>query len=167
MKEILQNLSAEQLKCLFLLGGCIVGIVIIYILYLLWRPKRIFISKSDEGTVSLSKDSLNKIIESLARDVGVKDKIRTKVKCCRGIISIDISIRISRRQNLADISRALREVLQNVLINNVGLAAVSKINIMVTEFQSESSASVCKGLCQKEPINQEVLNRSNDQESSL
>ncbi|MDR2776909.1 MAG: hypothetical protein LBB17_02605 [Puniceicoccales bacterium] len=165
MKEILQNLNTEQLRCVFLLGGCITGVVIIYILYLLWRPKRIFISKSDEGSVSLSKDSLNKIIESLAKDVGIKDKVRTKVKCCRGAISIDISIRISRRQNLADISRSLREVLQDVLINNIGLAAVRKINITVTEFQSESGA--CQGIYQKEPANQEALNRSNDQESSL
>ncbi|MDR2628816.1 MAG: hypothetical protein LBC30_02390 [Puniceicoccales bacterium] len=165
MKEVLQNLSAEQLKCVFLLGGCIAGVVIIYILYLLWRPKRIFISKSDEGSVSLSKDSLNKIIESIARDVGIKDKVRTKIKCCRGVVSIDISIRISRRQNLADISRSLREILQNVLVNNIGLAAVRKINIMVTEFQSESGT--CQGLYQKEPANQEVLNRPNDQESNL
>ncbi|MDR1528470.1 MAG: hypothetical protein LBS22_02690 [Puniceicoccales bacterium] len=165
MKEILQNLSTEQLRCVFLLGWCIIGIAVIYILYLLWRPKWIFISKSDEGTVSLSKDSLNKIIESLARDVGIKDKVRTKIRCCRGIISIDIAIRISRRQNLADISRSLRETLQNVLINNIGLAAVRKINIIVAEFQSEGS--LCKGLCQKEPANQEVLNRSNDQMSNL
>ncbi|MDR0693022.1 MAG: hypothetical protein LBF49_00400 [Puniceicoccales bacterium] len=165
MKEILQNLSAEQLKYLFLLGWCMVGIAIIYVLYLLCRPKWIFISKSDEGTVSLSKDSLNKIIESLARDVGIRDKIHTKIKCCRGIISIDISIRISRRQNLADISRSLRETLQNVLINNIGLAAVRKINIIVAEFQSEGGA--CKGLCQKEPANQEVPNNSNDQVSNL
>ncbi|MDR2432342.1 MAG: hypothetical protein LBD34_01165 [Puniceicoccales bacterium] len=160
MKEILQNLSAEQLKYVFLLGWSIGGIAAIYILYLLWRPKWIFISKSDEGTVSLSKASLIKIIESLAKDVGIKDKIRTKIKCCRGIIDIDIAIRISRRQNLADISRSLRETLQNILINNIGLAAVRKINIIVTEFQSEGS--VCKGLCQKEPVNQEVLNNSND-----
>ncbi|MDR1457751.1 MAG: hypothetical protein LBI47_02810 [Puniceicoccales bacterium] len=165
MKEILQNLSTEQLKCACLLGWCMVGIAIIYVLYLLWRPKWIFISKSDEGTVSLSKDSLTKIIESLARDVGIKDKIRTKIKCCRGIISIDISVRISRRQNLADISRSLRETLQNVLINNIGLSAVKKINIIVAEFQSEGSA--CKGLCQKEPVNREVLNNSNDQVNNL
>ncbi|MDR2603271.1 MAG: hypothetical protein LBC11_01785 [Puniceicoccales bacterium] len=165
MKEILQNLSTGQLKYVFLLGWCVVGITVIYILYLLWRPKWIFISKSDEGTVSLSKDSLTKIIESLAKDVGIKDKIRTKIKCCRGAISIDISIRINRRQNLADISRLLRETLQNVLINNIGLAAVRKINIIVTEFQSEGS--VCRALCQQEPVNQEVLNNSNNKMDNL
>jgi uncharacterized alkaline shock family protein YloU len=138
-----------------------VGVAIICIVYLSLKPKWIFISKSDEGFVSLTRDSLNKIIESLAREVGIKDKIYTKIKCCRGNISIDIIIRISCRQNLADISKSLRETLQNVLVNNIGLAAVKKVNIVVTKFQSENNGYRCS--CPKEPPNQETCAHSNDQ----
>ncbi|MDR1891331.1 MAG: hypothetical protein LBQ23_04155 [Puniceicoccales bacterium] len=162
MKEILQNLSMEPLKCISPVFWYIIGgIAIIYIVYLSLKPRWISIYKSDEGCVSLTKSSLNKIIESLARDVGIRDKVYTKIKCCRGNISIDITIRIGRRQNLADISRSLRETLQNVLTHNIGLEAVKKVNIIVAEFQPENSN--CKCLCQKESSNREIFNSSNDQ----
>jgi hypothetical protein len=162
MKDILQNLSMESLKCISPVFWYIIGgIAIIYIVYLSLKPRWIFIYKSDEGCVSLTKSSLNKIIESLARDVGIRDKVYTKIKCCRENISIDIAIRIGRRQNLADISRTLCETLQNFLTRNIGLEAVKKVNIIVAEFQPENSN--CKCLCQKESSNGEMFNNSNDQ----
>jgi hypothetical protein len=103
---------------------------------------------------------LNKSIESLARDVGIKHKVFPKIKCRRGNISIDITIRIGRRQNLADISRSLREMLQNVLTHNIGLEDVKKVNIILAEFQPENSNGKC--LCQKESSNREMFNSSND-----
>jgi hypothetical protein len=82
----------------------------------------------------LTKNALNKIIESFARDVGIQDKVDTKIKCCKVNISTDITIRIGRKQNLADISRSLRETLHNVLTHNIGLEVVKKVNIIVAEF---------------------------------
>jgi hypothetical protein len=69
MKIFLQKLNIETLKCIspMLLWNIIEGIFIVYIAYFLLKSKWIFISKSYDELISLISDSLNKIIESLAK----------------------------------------------------------------------------------------------------
>jgi hypothetical protein len=150
MKEFWQSLRCEQLKLLPLeWWGVICGIITLYVLYLILKPKRVIVSKGKEGTVSLSQNSLKRIIESVAKDVGIHERICSKIKCCGGNIVINVSIRIGCKQNLLEVSKSLREALQDVLIENIGLTAIRKINITVSEFLTERNNSQC--LCKKGP----------------
>ncbi|MDR1433105.1 MAG: hypothetical protein LBI61_02060 [Puniceicoccales bacterium] len=134
MKEFLLNLWVEHSDFLAKVLYAICGVVGFYALYLLCRKRRIILSSCADGCVSLANSALRKIVESVARDVGIRKKIGVKARYSRGGISIDITIRTGAWQNLAKISALLRERLLDVLVNGVGLVSIKKINVVIVGF---------------------------------
>jgi uncharacterized alkaline shock family protein YloU len=147
MKEFLQNLCPENSHCcwqLTVVAAC--GVVFLWLLCAMLRSRRVFVTMNGEGTISLTKCAIGEIVRSVARDIGIGEKVQTKIRSIRQKISIDITIKANSWRNLSEMSHALNNRIRSVLVDDIGLISLNKINVIVVGF----SPGKCFARCQCE-----------------
>ncbi|MDR3144282.1 MAG: hypothetical protein LBT64_02145 [Puniceicoccales bacterium] len=131
-------------KCLFdgysLAAIAAIAIATIFLIFI-FRSRKIFIAKSCSGTISLTKNALRRMIVSVARDIGLSEKVYTKIRCRRNCICIDVTIRANGWQNVANVSKELHDRLRETLVDVIGIAAIKKINIIIAGFSFRGAMS--------------------------
>jgi uncharacterized alkaline shock family protein YloU len=146
MKEFLNSLNLPAAGCWLSNAGYVLcGIAVIYLLFLIFRSRRIVVVESENGSVLLAKSALREMIVSIARELGVPEKVQTKIKCSRGKVFIEVMIRTGNWQNLSEISNSLRQKLFDTLVGHVGLEIIKKINVVVVGFHFSKRG--CFGKC--------------------
>jgi hypothetical protein len=152
MKELFQNLNIEQMSnCTVQCCYVVATAVVLWILYLIFRSKRVVIFSNEEGTASLTKNALKEIVESTVKGAGIPGKIRTNIRCCGRKMSIDVFIHVGKEQTLSEVSKVLHDSLRNAITTNIGPDTVSKINVVIAGFIGSKSRWWCCRCKHKSP----------------
>lgn len=112
----------------------IVIIAFCCILRSMFRKKNICVAKTENGKIVVTKSALQELIEFIARGLGAQGKIKVIVHFHRNNINLDIILRSSDCNNLQEFSHALREKLQEIIVEKIGINNLKKINITVSKF---------------------------------
>ena len=115
-------------------GYGVIILCLMAVLVAIFKKKYVCIAHGSDGEITLTKRALVEIIESVCYDMDVSGKVRTSITGGRRGIHVSVTVKTDSWQNLADKSSMLQSRLQHVLVNNIGLVTVSKINIVIVGF---------------------------------
>jgi hypothetical protein len=135
MKEFFQTLDWGMCESCRSHWGCVVGtIVAIVAIFFICRPRSVPMVRGEWGTIFLKKSAIREIVKSMAGSVGFRGKICVKIVLRGERVSVEVTVWPYHWQNLAENSRSLHESLYNVLVRDIGLEKIGKINVLIAGF---------------------------------
>lgn len=155
------NLSKELVK--FVTSDYFIGAASLLLLMLLakvfFRRRWISVSGSKFGKIRISRHALYAAIREAASDVDGVSIRRVEAAIKHGKIYIDIFVRLGVCRSVSTVSEDVQVHLSNVLVNDLGLDNIGRINVVVAGFSRKSCrnsgffAENCCKSCDSKPDN--------------
>lgn len=135
MNTHIQNIYFECVDVMTSHGWYIIVIIAFCcILRSMFRKKNICVAKTENGNIVVTKSALQELIEFIARGLGAQGKIKVIVHSHRNNMNLDVILRSGDCNNLQEFSHSLREKLQEIIVEKIGINNLKKINITVSKF---------------------------------
>lgn len=138
-----------------------VSLLFILIFLKIWFKKHwLSITSSKLGKVRMSKHALYEVVYGICKDIDGIIHPHIKLTIKRKKINIDINIKLGICKNLSSITVEIQNKLNEVLVNDLGLSNVGKINVIVSGFSRRSCRANDKFIseCSCSNKNEEKLN---------
>ncbi len=106
------------------------------------KQKGKFLSfQNDSGTVSISTDAIADYIMKLMDEFPSVTRMRPVVLPERHAIDIAVSIRIKAGPQISEICELLQQRIRESLTNGLGISAVGRVAVSVTDIVAEKNAA--------------------------
>ncbi|MDR1595830.1 MAG: hypothetical protein LBR91_02805 [Puniceicoccales bacterium] len=141
--QFFQNLDQETVKNLMFGCYAICVILLCCLIGSIFKKKWILLSNNEEGSIFLTRNVLREIIEAVTTEVGITKKVCIHIKHCRSGICIEVVMRASGWKSLPNVPVLLRSKLYGILVNDMQLAAIKKVNVVVVGFARDDGSCCC------------------------
>lgn len=128
----LQNLQA--------LEWSIVGVALFLLLFFYYLakrpPKTIPAFRNDAGKTEITRKALEELIKTSCAQFSSVRKSKSSIQLKGGYLHILIKIKLEGPSHLSEVTTSLQNHLQDVLVNQMGITKMGKINVSVIGIKS-------------------------------
>lgn len=120
-------------------NAVIFGLGVIFLLFVLWlvaraRKAELGLFRNAEGRVSVSRNALSDLVETVARGVPGTVKPRAFFRKRGSTLNVKLRVRLKGRRHLTGYTVDLQERISKALRNALGDEQVGQVDIIVTGF---------------------------------
>lgn len=139
----IENIKQFSLK--LIINDWFIGIVAVFcLLWLLkiWTKKCILpIACSKFGRTQASEHALKTVIVGVCNEIDSIVRARVNLNVKRGKLAIQLRLKLGTYSNLADLTTDLQNKLYTVLVDDLGLNNITKIDILISDFSGRKCAA--------------------------
>lgn len=139
------------------------GVLLVVLLFLLLlarrQPKSIPAFRNDAGKTEITRKALEELIKTSCSQFSAVRKSKSKIKLKGGYLHILIKIKLEGATSLQEVTTALQSQLQEVLVNQMGITKMGKVNVSVVGIKSygvKAKTTPAPETTIDEPINEVV-----------
>lgn len=119
-----------------------IGLGMVFLILVLWlllrrRPNAVEALDSESGHVMVSRRAITEVARRTCETMPGIGRCNTRIKFRRGILLIDVRIRLVAGHSLSEVCSELDHRLNRTLRDNLGIQKLGDINIMVTGFSGD------------------------------
>lgn len=123
------------------IGYIVIFLAVIWLLRVIFHPRKVYLSRGDGGTLALTKSALRKVIESVAHDVGLQGKISPKFCYKRSKFIVNVIVKMGSWRNISEVSAVFQERLRSVFVDSLGITDDIKVNVVIAGFLFRKNAA--------------------------